>query len=345
MLRKYRKEIAFAALMLAAVLVFAGCKKKQEEPAQNMSEETTAATTAKVQQEADRSITTGKLTNKNNYPILVSIPNDGTARPHYNISKADIVYEMYVEGSITRLLALYNDNIPDRVGPVRSGRMYMVDIVDDWRGAFVHFGGPRAANDWSLHRKLIKSQVQYRLDGISNSTYFARDNSRKAPNNAYVNLQGFASTIDAEPVGAQPFKFSTAPSKGTEDVKEIKINYSGSNNVTYKYNDEKGAYDRFINNNEYVDAVDGKQVAFQNIVIQETTQTNFGDVKGHINLDMLGTGKASFYFGGKMIKGTWTRTSKNKPTVYKDENGKEIKLSVGTTFVQIVTNAVGVTNN
>ena len=52
----------------------------------------------------------------NTRPITVMIPNTKTAA-QYGISNADVLYECNVEGSITRLMALFQDwNGYDRTG-------------------------------------------------------------------------------------------------------------------------------------------------------------------------------------------------------------------------------------
>ena len=56
----------------------------------------------------------------NTRPITVMIPNTKTAS-QYGISNADVLYECNVEGSITRLMALFQDwSDYDRIGNVRS---------------------------------------------------------------------------------------------------------------------------------------------------------------------------------------------------------------------------------
>ena len=46
---------------------------------------------------------------------------DGTARPQIGLNQADIVIEELVEG-ITRFMAIFQSNIPETVGPIRSAR-------------------------------------------------------------------------------------------------------------------------------------------------------------------------------------------------------------------------------
>ena len=61
-------------------------------------------------------------------PIIVTINNHPLARPQSGIADADIIYEMLAEGNVTRFLALYQSEIPEEVGPVRSARDYFVDM-------------------------------------------------------------------------------------------------------------------------------------------------------------------------------------------------------------------------
>lgn len=346
MMFKYKTMLGAAALMLAAASVFTGCKKEQK--ASPNINSTTIATqeTTNVKSELDegRSYTTGKQTDTHAYPVLVSIPNDNTARPHYNISKADVIYEMYVEGSITRLNAIYSDNMPEKVGPVRSARRYMVNIADDFGSAFVHYGGPEYG-EFNLYPRLESSTVKYRLNGVRTSSHFSRDNARKAPNNAYVNLKEFAATITDEAPKVSPFRFSDNPSASDKAVNEITIEYSSSNKVRYKYDNNTGSYARFIGDKKFVDAADNSQLMVQNVIIQETSVKHYDDYQHHIELGMVGSGKATFYINGKMINGTWTKESDTLATVYKDENGEVIRLSEGNTFVQMVTASVAITNS
>src|SRR2546430_1166289 len=60
--------------------------------------------------------------------LVVKIDNaDGSgsgnvARPQIGLNQADIVYEEMVEGSVTRLAAVFHSMDSDPVGPVRSAR-------------------------------------------------------------------------------------------------------------------------------------------------------------------------------------------------------------------------------
>src|SRR5699024_9329825 len=56
--------------------------------------------------------------------VSVMVNNHPAARPQSGLSQADLVFEILAEGNITRLLAMFQSEKPDIVGPVRSARPY-----------------------------------------------------------------------------------------------------------------------------------------------------------------------------------------------------------------------------
>lgn len=327
-----------AILCIFTLCLTIGCKKKQVEPEFTTTVETTT-TAAPIP--VIRSVTSGREVSAIGFPIAVSIPNDPTARPQKFIGSADVVYEMYAEGDITRMLAVFADNKPVQVGPLRSGRIYMVDIVSDWGAGFVHFGGS-SGGAFDLEKKLKENPPAYNLDGIVDTTYIKRDKSRRAPNNAFVNLEHFNEQVsNKQPPNIGPLAFRELDDKPLEAgavANEIVIPYSSSNKVRYVFQD--GVYKRFIGNKPFIDADSNAQVEANNIIVQQVNQKNFKDKSGHIDLQMIGSGSAVFYIDGRKIVGSWERASTKVNTKFKDESGKEIKFAPGKTWVQVTTNKI-----
>src|SRR5687768_4302881 len=56
-------------------------------------------------------------------PLLIKIDNAPAARPHYSINQADMVFEIIVEGGVTRLAAVFHAQDPAQIGSVRSARL------------------------------------------------------------------------------------------------------------------------------------------------------------------------------------------------------------------------------
>lgn len=89
----------------------------------------------------NRSNTTGLAYDGEYKPVMVVIENSPQARPQTGLQSADVVYEVPVEGSITRFVCVFSDTVPEGVMPVRSGRVSFLYIQQEWNAVFMHFGG------------------------------------------------------------------------------------------------------------------------------------------------------------------------------------------------------------
>ena len=85
--------------------------------------------------------------------IAVMIDNDNNdARPHAGIDDAFLIYEAYVEGSATRMMALFKDAKTEKIGPIRSSRHYFLDYAMEHDAIYVHYGwSPQASKDISAY--------------------------------------------------------------------------------------------------------------------------------------------------------------------------------------------------
>ena len=150
------------------------------------------------------SLTTGLATDHAYKPLVVQFDNEPSARPQYNISKADVVYEMEMYGGgYTRYTAVYNDTIPEFVEPVRSARMVSVDIYKDWGGAFIHHGGQSMAGT-DAYQYMKDTAFAVRWDGMTDGN-FSRDKSRKAPHNSRAESGKMMEGLEAEIPSNTPF--------------------------------------------------------------------------------------------------------------------------------------------
>lgn len=118
-----KKILSIISLVLIISVIFGGC-------AFNSEEETTSRTTTETTTTQEvKPVYYNRLTGKSGLseaavgkrPVAVMINNIKASLPQYGISKADILFEVLVEGGITRLMALYGDytKVP-KVCSVRS---------------------------------------------------------------------------------------------------------------------------------------------------------------------------------------------------------------------------------
>ena len=77
--------------------------------------------------------------------LAVKIDNAPDGQPQWNLADADLVFEENVEG-ITRFVAVYHTNVPDRIGPVRSARTSDIDILAGLNRPVLAWSGGNAAS-------------------------------------------------------------------------------------------------------------------------------------------------------------------------------------------------------
>ncbi|NLY18321.1 MAG: DUF3048 domain-containing protein, partial [Clostridiaceae bacterium] len=95
-------------------------------------------------------------------PVAVMIDNETDAvLPQGGIGEAQIVFEFIVEYGATRYMALFWDNLPDMIGPVRSARHYFLDYLMDFDAIYAHIG-------WSdyAYRDLAEFEID-NIDGVT----------------------------------------------------------------------------------------------------------------------------------------------------------------------------------
>ena len=150
--------------MLSAVVI-TGCsdkeKEKAEEPIVEIEEEQEVEE-GNVAEAADvlPFVTpfTGERTAEEitTRPVIATINNHPLARPQSGLAQADVVYEMLAEGDVTRFLALYQSEIPESIGPIRSARSYFIDIAKGLDAFYIAHGySPEAKS--MLEKKVVEN--------------------------------------------------------------------------------------------------------------------------------------------------------------------------------------------
>lgn len=363
-----RLQVIFLVALSATLLFGCGKEKEVAEPVVEQViddtdvpevQETPEEETEKIDEDAppEEGMVRSRITNEwvteevnNTRPITVMIPNTKTAS-QYGISEADVLYECNVEGSITRLMALFQDwSNFDRIGNVRSCRDYYVYWSFEWDAFYVHFGGPFYIDE-VINRKDTED-----IDGLSSSNFWRANDTNNSTDNAYVDTDGLKADINklGYDMGyrsgysdEQHYKFASEPNtldQYSGAITANKVDMSPTYPVTncyFVYNSETGLYDRFQHlsgesDGPHVDKANGKQLAFKNILIQNTYY-EVRDQKGYLAFQCHDTTRDGWFFtNGKGIHVNWKKTSDYGATRYYDDDGNEIELNTGKTMVCIV---------
>lgn len=271
----------------------------------------------------------------NRRPLLVSIENTPSARPQSGLNQACLVYEFPAEGAITRFLAVYLHSQPELVGPIRSARPYFLDKAMELDGVYAHCGqSPQA----ELEIAKFKIMNINELGGAG--AYFFRESGRKPPHNLYssvARLREYANNKGWEKkTEVKGLTFSAAAQPVGQLTKKVVIDYPGKYEVVYTFDQEKEVYLRSMEGKPHLDRETGQQLSATNILIVYANKIKVLDSEGRLDLDLLNEGKAVYFIGDQRIEGRWKKANRSAPTYFMDQEGKEIILKPGQTWVQIV---------
>ena len=344
MKKKSIKVLALTvAMCLAITTVMTGCSKKKE------PEDKVMYTNPLTGIQTEEPVETPR-------PLQVSIDNVGDAIPQSWLSKADIIYEVPVEGSQTRLQAIFYTQFPETFGPIRSTRPYFVDIAREYKAVFL-------AHGWSPEAKsyLLSNVIPY-INAMNSGLPFYRVSDKTAPHNSYIKWEDVKGEIESrgwwdEKLEIKPFQFreakvddededSKAKDSKDKDAKDeegqdenvvkassITIRY-GNSGCEYTYDEETNLYTRTRYGNKYIDKETGESITTSNILIQRVT-SKVTDAKGRLQINMCSGGNATLYTAGEVIEGTWSRADLDSRTIFVDKDGNEFQLTPGTTWIQL----------
>ncbi len=273
--------------------------------------------------------------------LVVKIDNaEGLARPQMGLNQADVVVEETVEGSVTRLAAIFHSTDVDPVGPVRSARTTDIALATPLDNPLFAWSGANADFAAAIRAAAL---IDVGVDAAPGS--YMRRGDRRAPANLYSST---SSLYAMAPPGAPPppplflFRPDGAPlAAGATPVGALNVNYGagpGSAPVDYLWDAAAGVYARSQRGTAHVDEA-GVQVAPQNVVVQfvDYVDTGYVDVSGSAvpEANLVGEGPVWVLTAGHLIEGRWAKPTLEAVTQYLDASGSPIGLTPGRTWVAL----------
>lgn len=278
-------------------------------------------------------------------PLAVMIGNTVDALPQYGIGQADVLYEVPVEGGITRLMAIFQDYSKlDALGSIRSCRHYFAYYAMEFDAIYMHFGQAPYAESLLNSGKVSDFNG---LDAKVDSIAFYREPGRKQPHNSFTNSKGIADGIAYKEFETKYPDTYTGHYRFAKDNETVELKNGADAKVVcpgfvlskpwYVYNDKDGLYYRNQYKQQHIDASDNSQLAFKNIIFQYSNYEKL-DNNGYLDIKTVGEGAGKYITNGKAIDITWKKESEDVPARYYDADGQEITLNQGKTSVCIVLN-------
>lgn len=277
-----------------------------------------------------------------NRPVAVMVNNLKAAwSVQTGLNKADIVYETYVEGGITRLLAVYKNpaDAPD-IGTVRSLRYSYVDLAMGHDAILVHAG-----MDPNYCTKYIQQVKPNNLD--INSTYssagFRENNGKALEHTLYTSgsklVKAFPgslrTTLKQTSKTMFSFRSETTPETPAENAcASITMPFSSDYTSAFKYDAQKHVYLKSQGGNPHKDLRTGTQLSFKNVFVLYAKVTMFDD-NYHVKTDLSsGTGVYVSEGGSQTVK--WSKGSAADPLKVTMPDGTELKVNAGNSWICFV---------
>ena len=279
--------------------------------------------------------------------FAVTISNIRDALPHYGTMEADILMEMWVNGSIIRDLALYTDvSKAEAIGSVRSDRLMFNQIVKMYDAVLADAAG----SDQVLNDAKNTGVNRMTIDTGDSTDYSYRAKDRVftfKPESKYEH------TLFAKGAGLLDFAQKKGFSVTQPADKDYNLHFTedgtpdgetaNSVNVTFTYRNNKKdttmVYDESLG--KYVYNQYGKVMVvgdtedpecFTNVIIMLADITR-GDV--YYTANFTGGGTGYYANGGKIIPITWGCDGEESPFWFKTVDGADLELGVGNTYMAI----------
>lgn len=277
-------------------------------------------------------------------PVAIKISNyPPVVRPQAGLNNADLAFEHYAEGGVTRFTAVFYGQDAEPVGSIRSGRLIDLEIPKMYDAAFAYSGasGPVRLlfRDSPFFDRIISPDFGH--DGF----YRVELPDRAFEHTLFTDTYFLRNILDGRGVNTPPqlqngMVFSAEPPTGAAAVNEIEVRYIGTN-AFWSYNATTGRYARYTDGVAMIDPNTQTPLTFKNVVVVAANHVDtliVEDSLGNysIEIQLWGEGPATIFRDGQRYDGRWQRLDPLHMIAFDDGNGQPLPLAVGNTFFQLV---------
>ena len=279
-------------------------------------------------------------------PLAIKISNaPPIVRPQSGLNKADLVFEHYAEGGLTRFTAVFYSQDAETVGSIRSGRLIDLEIPQMYDAAFAYSGssGPVRLmfRDSDFFERIISPD-------FAHGGFFRVEDPNKAfEHTLFTSTYNLRFILDERAQNVPPklnnyMAFSEPPPATGTTASQLEIRYDGTN-ATWTYQAGNGRYTRWTDGTPHLDANTGEQLNFRNIVVLAAHHENtdiledfVGGGNYSIQIQIWGEGPVSIFRDGQRFDGRWQRQDPSHMLTFYDLDGNPMPLAPGNTFFQMV---------
>ena len=284
----------------------------------------------------------------NRRPIAVKLSNAPAdyTRPQAGLNDADIIFEHWTEGAVTRFTALFYGTVPPNVGPVRSARLIDLELPAMY-DAMLAFSGASVGVNQRLNASDFSDRL---LRAAEPGFYRTGDTSKAFEHTLYIRMDQLWQAVADKGLNTAPVfgtynAFSEVAPEGGSPASKIFIDYK-TEKVEWVWDAEIGKFRRWMDFEEHVDANTEEQVTAANVIFLTPYHVNDANICEQINngvcaalsieIQLWGSGPAVVFRDGQRFDVTWHRDGRNDQLTFTDTAGNPFPLQIGNTWVQLV---------
>jgi hypothetical protein len=289
----------------------------------------------------------------NRRPLAVKVSSfpRGIVRPYQSgLTRADLVYEYYIEDGLTRFIAVYYSQDAARAGPVRSGRYFDEYIMRMYHAALVFANADERVEKHLLESDLIHLLFLPRDD---NCPPLCRDTSIVGYNNVFVDTAGVGPKLSDnshQQLRALLFGALMYP-MAMPAVNRVYTHYSIYSYNYWEYDPAGQVYRRFSDAADaasfaqgetytpHIDNLSGAQLSADNVVVlmvPHIFHNEFDRADQLVDITLNGRGDGYLFRDGRMLKVSWVRDQVDQPIQLEDQDGRPVPLKPGVTYYQVI---------
>jgi hypothetical protein len=263
--------------------------------------------------------------------VAVMVDHDPRARPQSGLVDACLVYEIPTEARFPRLMAVFADGGPARVGPVRSVRPAFLQVAAELGAVVAHAGASEPG-----YRYLRSGRVPT-LNEFAVPWPYWRERTRRMPHNLYASVPRLREAMrragwERPPSRTPPERLDYRLPEG-EPAAEVRIPYPRGFEVRFVY--REGAYERWVAGELQRDDA-GRPLRVGTVVVQYARWRGWRAGRVDVSeVAVVGGGEGVVLTGGVAVPVRWRKPSDTAPTAFTDEEGRGLVLP-GPVWVSVV---------
>lgn len=340
------KKLFASFLCVALVFSFVGCALKKSD---NISVDDSDSYKKITSSEPEKTTVLNPLTGLEDLdedavgkrPVAIMINNVTMAwSVQKGLTEADIVYETYAEGGVTRLMAVFSDITKAKtLGTCRSARYTYVDLASGHDAIYVHCGlDPNYCKKRIAEIKMDDFDIN---TGKTSAYGFRVKNGKALEHTMYTSgekitegIQKLGYRTDCKVSKWASFNKENSPvTPAGGECTKLTVPMNGKTYCsTFTFDSATGRYTKTQGSGAHIDYNTNQALSVKNILVLFTSVGTYPDGK-HMDIGLSG-GSGYYISNGGYQKITWSKgTTASNQLKFADESGNELVLNAGNSWI------------